>query len=150
MSKADIRPISGADLEATIAIDTLITGFSRRGFYEKRFVATQKDPNAFIWLVAHVDGAVAGFVSAHILSGEFGFSAPVAVIDTLGTRKEARGKGVARALLEKLDVALKARQVSHVYTEASWAAHDLVQFFAAAGFKLAPTTVLECTVSADH
>lgn len=146
-SRPVVRPITGADLEAIIALDTQITGNSRRGFYTKRFAAAQETPKNFVWLAAEAGGKVVGFVSAHIQDGEFGGTAPIAVIDSIGIEPAVRGHGIARALMETLEGHLKARQITELHTEADWHQHALVQFFAAAGFQLAPSLALESPIT---
>jgi hypothetical protein len=86
-----VRTIAKDDLEQAIALDSRITGQSRRGFYRKRFAAMQDSPKGFLWLVAIVDDRLAGFVSAHLLEGEYGGIAPSAVIDAVGVLPELRG-----------------------------------------------------------
>jgi GNAT superfamily N-acetyltransferase len=149
-SKIMVRPITAADLEAVITLDRRISGQSRRGFYVKRFAAAKEAPNAFVWLAA-VDGEqqLAGFISGHILDGEFGGTAPTAVIDAIGTTPDMRGKGIGQALMAAFDAAAKARRVTEVYSEVDWTDHGLARFFAAAGFRLAPQVVLECPTATD-
>ena len=144
-----LRPLAAEDLETVVEIDRRITGTSRRGFYEKRLAAAIREPKAFFAVAAIEGGAVAGFVFAHLQDGEFGNNAPIAVLDSVGVIPEARGRGVARALMAGLEDTLKARNVTEIQTEAGWAEHDLVEFFAAAGFDLAPRLVLERGTAAD-
>ena len=148
-TKPVVRAITEAELEAAIALDNKTTGRSRRGFYLKRFAASQQSPESFVWLASMMGDKLVGFVSAHVLDGEFGGTEPAAVIDAIGVLPEARGKGIARTLLETLEVQLKARKITNLYTEADWVEHDLVQFFAAAGFQLAPSLVLESAVTTN-
>ncbi|MGE5548015.1 MAG: GNAT family N-acetyltransferase [Solirubrobacterales bacterium] len=144
-----VLPMSGADLEAVIALDHRITGQSRRGFYTKQFAATRNDPDAFIWLVAILDGNLAGFISTRIIDGEFGGTRPAAVVEAIGTHPELRGHGVARALMSALERRLAARNVAEIHSEADWKEIDLVRFFAASGFQLAPNLVLGCNVTTE-
>ena len=150
-STIEIRPIDMADVEAVIALDHGVTGTSRRGFYQKRFAATQANPDHFVWLVAHADGQIAGFVSAQILEGEFGGDGRSAVVDAIGTVPERRGSGLGRTLMEALETHLRARGATELRSEADWTAQDLVGFFAKAGFTLAPNLALarDCRAGAD-
>jgi len=148
-SKPIVRNIAADDLEQAIALDSRITGQSRRGFYRKRFAAMQDSPKSFLWLVAIVDDRLAGFVSAHLLEGEYGGIAPSAVIDAVGVLPELRGQGIAHALMEALEIQLKARHMVEIDTEVGWNQHELVQFFAASGFQLAPSLVLEGAIFTD-
>ncbi len=145
-SKIVIRPMTGTDLEAAIALDNRITGNSRRGFFEKRWAALGGSPDSFVWLVAGQGTQLVGFVSAHVLDGEFGGTAPTAVIDAIGVVPELRNQGVARALMTTLENQLKGRGIVELRTEADWVEHDLVRFFATAGFQLAPSLALESDI----
>ena len=142
------RLITDRDLESVVALDQQITGRSRRGFFEKRLAASKRTPEAFVWLATGVEPNLTGFVSARILDGEFGGKAPVAVLDVLGIAPAARGKGVAHTLMVALEAELRQRGVGEIQTQVDWQEHDLVQFFGAAGFVLAPNLVLERATAA--
>jgi predicted N-acetyltransferase YhbS len=137
------RPLAPADLERVVAIDGAAAGRSRRGFYAKRFAALSQDSASEVALAAERDGQVVGFVFGHRLDGEFGGAAPVGMLDALAVDAAARAGGVASALLEALEAALRQRGVSELRTQADWTEHGLVSFFASAGFRLSPRLVLE-------
>jgi len=138
-----IRPITPGDLEAVIKLDQKLGGASRRGFYEKRFAALTRDPKRFVWLAAPHDARLAGFVSAHILDGEFGMGRRVAVLDSIGIEPEAQGKGFGSILEKALNIELRSRDVGNVLSEVSWTDQGLITFFGRAGYRLAPMIVLE-------
>lgn len=142
-STATIRPIAPGDLEGVIEIDRVATGQSRRGFYEKRLSAAAREPGAFVSLGAVVDGRLVGSAFAYILDGEFGGVAPVAVLDSVNVHPDAQGRGVGRQLIGALETALRGRGVRELQTQADWTQHEMVQFFGAAGFQLAPRLVVE-------
>jgi GNAT superfamily N-acetyltransferase len=142
-SKAKVRPLGPADIDRVVEIDQKITGHSRRGFYDKRFAIATRESSSFIGLAAEADGQIKGFVLTHILDGEFGGKDPVAVLDALGVDPRARGAGIARTLMSALDKALKDRGVKELQTQAQLSDYDLVGFFTAAGFDLAPRLTLE-------
>lgn len=144
MDNITVRPVKEADVETVIALDRQASGFSRRGFYEKRFAAAQANPNGFVWLIALQGGKLAGFISAHILNGEFGGGCTTAVLDAIGTAPEMRGQGIGRTLIASLEGELRARKVSELHSEADWTEQNLVSFFSKSGFHLAPQLVLEC------
>ncbi len=141
-----IRPLKAADFERMVEIDKAITDRGRRGFYEKRFAASANNPQGFIGLAAERDGKVLGFVLAHLLSGEFGVTAPVGMLDAIGVDPASRGFCVGQRLLGGLDQALTSRGVAELRTEANWTEHSLVGFFATAGFRLAPRLVLDRSI----
>ncbi|HYG88579.1 MAG TPA: GNAT family N-acetyltransferase [Azospirillum sp.] len=142
-----ILPLTAADFDRVVEIDKAITDRVRRGFYEKRFAASAENPQDFIGLAAVRGGAVQGFVLAHLLSGEFGVTAPVGVLDAIGVHPEARGFCVGQRLLAGLEQALGSRGVKELRTEADWTEHSLVGFFSTAGFRLAPRLVLHRTTA---
>jgi GNAT superfamily N-acetyltransferase len=146
-TKVHVRPVEQSDIEAIIALDREITGHPDRGFYEKRFAVAQQNPAAFFFLVALVNGEFAGMISAHTLSGEFGGTTPVGVIDAVGSKPSMRGKGIGRALLAAFETKAKERGVSYIYTEADWKDRELVDFLAAAGYELAPSLALEHVIN---
>ena len=137
------RPLAPADLERVVAIDGAAAGRSRRGFYARRFAALARDPASEVALAAERDGQVVGFAFGHRLDGEFGGAAPVGMLDALAVDAAARSGGVASALLDALEAALRQRGVSELRTQADWTERGLVSFFASAGFRLSSRLVLE-------
>ncbi|WP_109122861.1 GNAT family N-acetyltransferase [Azospirillum sp. TSO22-1] len=131
-----------------VEIDKAVTGRGRRGFYEKRFATSAGTPQDFVGLAAEQDGKVLGFVLAHLLTGEFGVTAPVGVLDAIGVDPTARGSGIGQRLLGGLEQTLAGRGVTAVRTEANWTEHSLIGFFAATGFRLAPRLLLDRSVGA--
>lgn len=142
-----ILPLTAADFDRVVEIDKAITDRVRRGFYEKRFAASAGNPPDYVGLAAVRGSVVQGFVLAHLLSGEFGVTAPVGVLDAIGVDPAARGYCVGRRLLSGLEQALAARGVKELRTEADWTEHSLIGFFSSAGFRLAPRLVLHRTTT---
>lgn len=138
-----VRPAAEADLEAIIALDRSHSGQSRRGFFEKRWRAITRTPGAFISLAAEREGALAGFLLAHVLDGEFGGSERVAVLDAVGVAADDRGRGIGSHLMQALVDEVRERGGREVRTQARWDQRGLLDFFAKAGFQLAPSVVLE-------
>jgi ribosomal protein S18 acetylase RimI-like enzyme len=142
-NNCSIRGLTPADLESVVAIDSEITGRQRRGFFENRLGASLEDPAAFISLAFVENGVVEGHVLAHMLDGEFGGCHPVAVLDAIGTSRAARGHGGARALIRDLQVAARGRGVHALRTQALWSDQAMLNFLAAAGFRLGTRIVLD-------
>lgn len=139
----EYRLLVAADLDSVVAIDRAITGRSRRGFYEKRLAAIQRDPSAFIALGAAEGGHLVGFAFAQLLDGEFGGKFPVALLDAFGIASGSRGRGAGRGLMRELETMLRGRGARELQSQAPWTNHELLRFFAATGFTLAPRQVLE-------
>jgi predicted N-acetyltransferase YhbS len=142
------RELTARDLDAVVRIDCAASGRSRPAFYRKRFGALGEDPRAGVALAAERGGELVGFAFASLLDGEFGGRAPSGVLDALAIAQESRGAGVASALVGELERALAARGARELRTQAEWTEHDLVGFFSAAGFRLAPRVVLERALDA--
>ncbi len=143
MSEARVRDLTPADLDEAVEIDRELSGSSRRGFFEKRLRLSEAHPQAFVSLGYIENGVLEGLVLAHILDGEFGGRHPVGILDAIGTTAKVRGQGGAHALLAALIERLKARGAVELRTQTHWRDLPLTQFFAAAGFSLSPSLVLE-------
>jgi ribosomal protein S18 acetylase RimI-like enzyme len=137
-----IRALTPDDMERVVAIDRVLSGRVRRGFYESRLRAALKEPDSFIYLGADTDGELAGFVMARILMGEFGADEPTAVLDAIGVEQGRHGSGLGRALMDRLHELLKRKKVAEVRSQLDWNNHALMRFLDKAGYHLAPRLVL--------
>jgi L-amino acid N-acyltransferase YncA len=146
-TKSAVRPLGPGDLERLIAIDKAHTGRARRRFFEKRLEAASRRAEDFIHIAIERNGRLAGFLLARILHGEFGRDQPLAVLDVIGVDPDAREHGYGRALMQGLTEAVRRKGVQRILSQAEWTNHALLDFFAAAGFELAPRMVLERAVS---
>jgi len=144
----DTRPLRADDVERVIAIDRAYSGQSRRRFFEKRFAAAKAQPEDFIHVGVVQDGALRGYAIARVLRGEFGHKQAVAVLDAIGVDAESRERGVGQALMTELDAIMVRRNVHALQSQAEWTNLDLLRFFAAAGFELAPRLTLQRPVAA--
>ncbi len=137
------RPIVAADLDQVVAIDKANTGQNRRHFFEKRFAAAKARPSDFVQVGVVEDKSLRGFAIAHILRGEFGQKDAVAVLDAIGVAPVDREHGYGQILLEMLIGAARDAGVKSVQSQVDWKNPQLLQFFNAAGFELAPRLALE-------
>ena len=139
-----LRGLRPEDLEKVVDIDSRVTGRPRRLFFEKRLEAALSDDSGFISVaVEAADGSFAGFAIARLQAGEFGAAGRVAVVDVIGVDPAHHNRGVGRRLLDGIsDYGLK-RDVDEIRTQVDWSDHQLLVFFANAGFGLAPDHVLE-------
>lgn len=142
-----VRPLSGGDVDRVVAIDRIHSGQSRRHFFEKRFVAAATRPDEFVHLGATAGGALQGFAVARILRGEFGQRDAIAMLDALGVDPASGDRGLGQALIEELFDVVRRRNVRTIQSQVSWASRDLMRFFQAAGFELAPRIALERAVT---
>ena len=142
-TQVSVRPIRPTDLNPVIALDRHYSGQSRRGFFEQRWQAMAREPVAFISLAVERGDDLVGFLLAHVLDGEFGGAAPVAVLDALGVATEAQRQGVGSELMRRLIDEVRARGGRELRTQAPLHQRGLLDFFAQSGFVLAPRMVLE-------
>ena len=142
-----VRPLDNRDTDRVIAIDRARGGHSRRRFFEKRFAAAKAQPDDFIHIGVVQDGMLRGFVIARVHRGEFGFERAVAVLDSIGVESESRERGIGQLLMRELGEIMGRRGVGALQSQADWTNHELLRFFAAAGFKLAPRLALERSVA---
>lgn len=140
---ASIKPLTADDHEAVIALDQLLSHSSRRGFFDKRWQAMDRDPEAFVAFGAYRDGALSGFALGHVLRGEFGDTTPVVVLDAVGVTLDAQAQGIGQALVEAFVAEVRTRGGGELRTQVAWDQSGLASFFARCGFALAPRLVLE-------
>ena len=141
------RALSADDLERVIAIDRIHSGRSRRHFFEKRFANAQARPEDFVQVGVVAGDQLKGFVVARILRGEFGQKDAVAVLDAVGVDPQSREQGLGQSLMEGLVDISRQRGVRALQSHVSWTSHDLMRFFNASNFKLAPRLDLERPVA---
>jgi ribosomal protein S18 acetylase RimI-like enzyme len=139
---SQLRPLAPDDVEQVIAIDRVHSGHTRRRFFERRFAAAREEPGDYIQLGVVRGSSLRGYAIARILRGEFGRE-HVAVLDALGVEAESQERGIGQALMEGLLAAMRAGGVRVVQSQADWTNHNLLRFFAAAGFELAPRLALQ-------
>ena len=141
------RALNADDLERVIAIDRAHSGRSRRHFFEKRFANAQARPNDFVQVGVVTGDGLQGFVVARILRGEFGQKDAVAVLDAVGVDPQSGEHGLGQSLMEGLVDLSKQRGVRSLQSHVSWTSVDLLRFFNASNFKLAPRLDLERPVT---
>ncbi|MCC7539211.1 MAG: GNAT family N-acetyltransferase [Deltaproteobacteria bacterium] len=138
-----VRNLEEADLDSIVKIDELAMGHARPDFYRTRIGVALRDREKHPTLVAVVDKEVVGFLMATMQRGEFGRPEATAVIDAVGVHRDHRRRKVARALMDKLLLDVRALGASTVRTEVEWNDFDLVRFFSSQGFAPAYRILLE-------
>ncbi len=137
------RALVAADLERVIAIDRIHSGRSRRHFFEKRFANAQARPDDFLQVGVVTGDELQGFAVARILRGEFGQKDAVAVLDAVGVDPQSREQGLGQSLMDGLIDQSGQRGLRSLQSHVSWTNLDLLGFFNASRFKLAPRLELE-------
>ncbi|MEI2776638.1 MAG: GNAT family N-acetyltransferase [Tetrasphaera sp.] len=137
-----VRRMTPEALPDVVRIDEATTGRPRPRFHRKRVISLDQDDRD-IALVAERDGQTVGFAFTRVFEGELGMAAPVGVLDWIGVDPPQRGAGVGRILLDATVDELDRRGVHQMRTQAAWNEHNLVEFFAANGFQLAPRIAID-------
>jgi len=141
------RALTAADLERVIAIDRIHSGRSRRHFFEKRFANAQARPDDFVQVGVATAAGLQGFAVARILRGEFGQKDAIAVLDAVGVDPQSGEHGLGQSLMEGLVDLSEKRGARSLQSQVSWTQFDLLRFFNASRFKLAPRLDLERPVA---
>jgi ribosomal protein S18 acetylase RimI-like enzyme len=145
-----MRPLEPRDLGAVAAIDAALGGRARRGYFERRLQAAQRDPGGHLQLAVDRDGALAGYMLGRALEGEFGRSEPALRLEAFGVKREAQGRGLGSALSREFEAAARSLGVAEIRTTAVWREHALLRFLDRAGYRLADSHVLDCTLAGSE
>ena len=136
MHEPKMRVMKSDDLNAVVAIDTLVSKQERRQYFERKIESVTNNPhNINTSLVAEVDGKVVGFIMGDVYFGEYGVPETSATIDTIGVHPDCQNRGVAHDLMDQFLTNMKAVGVSRVYTLVNWNDFTLERFFASHKFQ---------------
>ncbi len=138
-----IRAMLQEDLTLMVGLDAMASGLTRDDFFRRRLHAMQGKPQSYIGMVAACRDGINGFILGHILTGEFGASRRLAIIDGLAVAASHRGSGVATQLMEAFRNRARELECVEIRTMAEWDRQDLLGLFAQTGFTPAPVNVLE-------
>ena len=142
-SAAAVRPAEEKDVEAVVAIDREAGFESRPVYFAARFGNARDHPDKNIFVVAEMDGEVAGFMVGSLYQGEFGIDVVRGVIDSFGVRESFRHAGVASAIMSFLLQRVEKLGVGRMETLCRWNNWELLRFFEYAGFRPSPRINLE-------
>jgi ribosomal protein S18 acetylase RimI-like enzyme len=142
-SGGGVRSLQAADLDAVVALDHRITGYSRRGYFERRLAAALKHPARHLQLAATTPAGLAGFVLARLAGGEYGKLEAALVLEAVGVAPESQRAGFGRRMMASLEERGRACGARDLLTHADWHNHAMLKFLDRAGFSLAPRQVLE-------
>ncbi len=134
MGQAEVRAMVTPDLREIARIDRSITGRDRTEYIASRLGEAMDDASIRVSLAARQDGAIVGYLMARADLGDFGRTAAVAVIDTIGVDPAYARRGVGRALLRQLFANLGALCVESVETVVPFDDLVMLGFFQASGF----------------
>lgn len=132
--QAEVRSMTPADLREIVRIDRSITGRDRTAYIAGRLGEAMDNSAIRVSLAARLNGAIVGYLMARADLGDFGRTAPVAVIDTLGVDPACARQGVGRALVRQLFANLAALCIERVETVVAPSDPTLPGFFQGMGF----------------
>jgi ribosomal protein S18 acetylase RimI-like enzyme len=145
-----VRALAPRDLDAVVAIDAQHAGRTRRFYFERRLRAAQAQPELHAQFAVDHRGALAGYVLARRLAGEFGLREPALRLEAIGVREDEQSHGVGHELMGALEALARAERIGSIRTTASWRDHRILRFLDAAGFALGTNQVLQCSVHAGR
>ena len=145
-SNTRTRTLAARDLDSVVAIDTVLSGRARRGYFERRLAAAKRDPDRHLQFAVDEDGALAGFMLGHSLEGEFGRTEPQMRLEAFGIDPAAQGRGLGLALSSAFEGAAIRRGLREIRTAALWRQHGLLRFLDRAGYRLGGSHVLDCAL----
>jgi len=142
MTNISLRTLHPDDLEPVVAIDSDITGRSRRTFFEKRLQVALESPDTLVTCAALSADKVIGYCFVRIENGAFGIDEQVGVVDVVGVGTDHQKAGVGVLMMEEIERRLLAKSIPSIRTSIDWSDTELVGYFSTAGFKLSPATIL--------
>ena len=140
-----VRRMRTQDAEAVLRINEKITGTPHEAQWESKII-DHLSGNPLGCLVAEEGEKIVGFIFGDIRGWEFAIPKS-GWIEIVGVDPEHQGKGVARALIEKLHVYFRNHNVARVMTMVDWNDGGLVSFFRRLGFERSEFIILDKEVS---
>ena len=141
------RRLAAIDLMPVIAIDTALSGRSRRTYFERRLAAAQRDGERHVQLGIDHEGTLAGFMLGRLIEGEFGRTEPELRLEAFGVKPALQHRGIGVALSRAFEAEAAKRGAQLIRTTALWREHELLRFLDHAGYGLAGSHVLDCALA---
>jgi GNAT superfamily N-acetyltransferase len=141
-----VRPLEPSDIDAIVGIDEKLSGQTRKDYWRRRLeIASLRPP--WMSVVAETDGRLAGFLFGWVGESEFGIAEPTGWVDLIGVDPAYRGRGVARALLNRfVESGRELRALERVATLVDLGQGDVREFFLRRGFQPGRMVQLERAV----
>jgi GNAT superfamily N-acetyltransferase len=138
-----IRPVDAGDLDAIVRIDEKLAGQARKDYWQTRLeIAALRPP--WMSLVAEMDGRPVGFLFGWVGESEFGIPVRTGWIDLIGVDPAYRGRGVARALVERfVESGRQLRAIQKVATLIDLRQAAVREFFLRLGLEHGPMVQME-------
>jgi GNAT superfamily N-acetyltransferase len=144
-SRVAIRRAKRGDLDRIVELDGAVTGVVKRDYWRDVFRRCHGDGDGDgrrHFLVADLDGDVAGFILGEVRDWEFG-SAPCGWVYELDVQPEYRQSGIGAQLLEALRADLRNSGVRKLRTMLDRDNVLVLSFFRSQGMMAGPFIPLE-------
>lgn len=144
-----IRSVRRADLDQVIALDATVTGFEKRGYWERVYRRYGHAPRSEQrwFLVALADSEVVGFVIGEVRDWEFG-SPPCGWVFAIDVDPRVRQAGIGTRLLGALCERLRTAGVRQLRTLLAADNTLILSFFRSQEMMAAPLIPLQMEVPA--
>lgn len=139
-----IEPATAEDLRSVIDIDEAVTGSAKEEFWFQNFYRQASRSNS-TFLVARVDGKVAGYITGSVRVWEFG-SPPAGWIHAIGVAPEFRQHGIGTLLFRRISEFFVASGTRTIRTMLHIDDHLLMSFFRFQGLSAGPFIELDMTL----
>jgi ribosomal protein S18 acetylase RimI-like enzyme len=140
-----VRAVRRTDLEAVIALDASVTGLEKRSYWERvyrRYGCARKVEQRW-FIVALLEGRVAGFMIGEVRDWEFG-SPPCGWVFAIDVDPAARQQGVGTRLLDEAKTRFARDGVTRLRTLLHRDNVLILSFFRSQGLMAGPLIPLEC------
>lgn len=141
VSELVIDLVTLEDIPAIVAIDAEITGSKKADFWYGCY-ARQNSNHKSKFVVAKMDGAVAGYLIGAIQAWEFG-SPPCGWIEVIAVSPAHRKRHVATRLFEEIAEYFKSNEIHTIRTMLHIDDRQLMSFFRMQGLTAGPYIELE-------
>lgn len=142
-----ISPATTDDIQSVVDLDAAITGTEKPGFWYHYFYR-QSSRSSSIFLIARVNGKVAGYITGTVRVWEFG-SPPAGWIHAIGVAQEYRKLGIGTQLFEKIKQFFVSSGTHTVRTMLHIDDHLMMSFFRFQGLSAGPFIELDMTLEPD-
>ena len=149
LQNVSIRALQPRDLDAVVVIDQAIEGRPRRNYIQRRLAAAVREPGRHVQFAAVDGGALAGYLLARVLHGEFGREQTGLRIELVGVRRDLQQRGIGRRLLDALVDHARRNAVAELRSAADWTHHGMVRWFDAMGFSLSADRIVDRAIGDD-
>lgn len=144
VTETTIEKATAADLQSVIAIDEAVTGSAKADFWHNFFYRQASRSNT-TFLVARVDGQVAGYIIGSVRTWEFG-SPPAGWIHAIGVSPDCRKHGVGTRLFHEISKFFVQSGTRTIRTMLHIDDHLLMSFFRFKGLSAGPFIELDMTL----